>query len=264
MNTPPLLHQSFTPPFTRTGRSALVPPPPWHYAGWLLNVGFEFDPATAQGLVPAAAGRPVGQGCVHFADWQACTEGGEELLDPVLAQYRETIVVLELQRPDGSRCVYCPAIWVDQDISLLRGLLQGWPKKLGSTWLTRSLPIEHPAAAPLRAGTRLGATLAVKDRRLIEARATLTGAAGPALGFLALPTLGAVGWPDLRTPERLPTPHLVRPDIRNRIDGGWHEATAELNLLPHPKEEISELRGVRATAASAGWLGLTVAGAVDA
>jgi hypothetical protein len=64
----------------------------------------------------------------------------------VLAQYRETIVVLEIERPDASRCMYCPAIWVDQDISLVRGLLQGWPKKMGSTWLTRSLPLDHPAA----------------------------------------------------------------------------------------------------------------------
>lgn len=88
MNTPPWPHQSFTPPFTRSGRAALVPPPPWHYAGWLLNVAFEFDAASADGLVPPAAGRPVGAGCVHFADWQACTDDGHELLDPVLAQYR--------------------------------------------------------------------------------------------------------------------------------------------------------------------------------
>lgn len=263
MNTAPWPHQSFTPPFTRSGRAALVPPPPWHYAGWLLNVAFEFDAASAEGLVPPAAGRPVGAGCIHFADWQACTGDGHELLDPVLAQYRETIVVLEIERPDGSRCQYCPAIWVDQDTSLLRGLLQGWPKKLGSTWLTRSLPIVHPAAAPLRAGSRLGASLSVKDRRLIEARATLSGAPGQALGFLALPTLGAVGWPDLREPRRLPQATLVRPDIRGRISSGWHEARAELALLPHPHEEICGLGSLRATRASAGWAGLTVVGAAN-
>lgn len=121
-------HQGFTAPFTATGVSSLVPRPPWHYAGWLLNVSFDFDADRATPLVPPAAGRPLGQGCVHFADWQACTDG-HELLDPVLAQYRETIVVLAIERRDGSRCMYCPAIWVDQDISMMRGLLQGWPKK---------------------------------------------------------------------------------------------------------------------------------------
>ena len=106
-------HGSFTPPFTTSGRAALVAPPPWHYAGWLLNIEFHFEAPRAASLLPPAAGRSLGIGCVHFADWQACTDG-HELIDPVLAQYRETIVVLQVERPDGTRCVYCPSIWVDQ------------------------------------------------------------------------------------------------------------------------------------------------------
>lgn len=263
MNSPAWSHHSFTAPFTTTGRSALVPPPPWHYAGWLLNVAFRFDAGAAVPLVPPAVGQPVGAGCVHFADWQACTDG-HELLDPVLAQYRETIVVLEVERPDGSRCMYCPAIWVDQDISLLRGMLQGWPKKMGSTWLTRSLPLDHPAAAPMQAGSRLGASLAVKDRRVFDAQASLMGQPARPLGFLRLPTIGAVGWPDLRQPQRLPVPVFVKPDIGQRVDAGWHAATASLRLTPHPEEDIGLLGEVSAEDASAGWLGITVAGTHDA
>ncbi|MNQ41183.1 Acetoacetate decarboxylase (ADC) [compost metagenome] len=263
MNSTTWSHQSFTAPFTTTGRSSLVPRPPWHYAGWLLNVAFRFDASTAAPLVPPEAGKLVGTGCVHFADWQACTDG-HELLDPVLAQYRETIVVLEIERPDGSRSMYCPAIWVDQDISLLRGLLQGWPKKMGSTWLTRSLPLEHPAAAPMIAGSRLGASLAVKERRVFEAQATLTGQAGRPMGFLALPTIGAVGWPDLRKPQQLPDLVLVKPDIGQRIGSDWHQATASLRLTPHPEEDIGLLGDIQAEDASAGWVGLTVNGARDA
>ena len=263
MNATAWPHRSFTAPFTATGRSALVPPPPWHYAGWLLNVGFSFDPAAAAALVPPAAGRATGKGCVHFADWQATTDG-HELLDPVLSQYRETIVVLEIERHDGSRCMYCPAIWVDQDISLVRGLLQGWPKKMGSTWLTRSLPLDHPAAAPLRAQSRLGASLAVKDRRVLEAQATLTGQPGRPLGFLAQPTIGAVGWPDLRQPQQVPQITLVKSDIRGRVGGDWAGATATLRLWPHPSEDIGLLGELVAEEASAGWLGITVAGALDA
>ncbi len=263
MSTSAWTNRSFTAPFTSTGRAALVPPPPWHYAGWLLNVAFSFDAAAAAPLVPPAAGRPVGQGCAHFADWQACTDG-HELLDPVLAQYRETIVVLELERLDGSRCMYCPAIWVDQDISLMRGLLQGWPKKMGSIWLTRSLPLEHPAAAPLRAGSRFGASLTVKERRVFEARAELTGRPGRPLGFLAHPTVGAVGFPDLRQPGRMPEPMLVKPDIAGRVGGDWHEASATLRLTPHPHEDIGVLGELTVADASVGWVGITVNGARDA
>ena len=254
---------SFTPPYTVSGRSALVAPPPWHYAGWLLNIAFGFDAARGADLVPPVIGRTTGEGCVHFADWQATTDGSE-LLDPVQAQYRETIVVLEVERPDGSRCGFCPAIWVDQDVSMLRGLLQGWPKKMGSTWLTRSLPLDHPAAAPLRAGTRLGASLAVKDRRVIEAEARLSGEPGRPLGFLEAPTLGIAGLPDLREPARAPALQLLRADVVQPTASGWHAASATLRVFEHPREELSLLGELQAGDASAGWFGLTVVGARDA
>jgi hypothetical protein len=241
--------------------SSLVPAPPWHYAGWLLNV--EFACAGAAPFVPPELGSATGRGTVHFADWQATTDGSE-LLDPVLAQYRETIVVLELTRPDGSLANFCPLIWVDQDISLLRGQLQGWPKKMGSTWLTRSLPLDHPAAAPLRAGTRLGASLAVKDRRLAEARLELTGRPGEPLGFAARPTWGTVGWPDLTRPGEPPALRYLRPLVSGRTGGGWHEATAELTFHRTPREELADLGLRRALRASAGWMGITITGASEA
>lgn len=252
---------SYTAPFTASGRSAIVPPPPWHYAGWLMNVAFRCDTAQSAALLPPALGRLTGHGCIHFADWQATTDGSE-LVDPVYAQYRETIVIVEIERPDGNRLNFCPFIWVDQDISLVRGLLQGWPKKIGSTWMTRSLPIDHVAAAPLKAGSRLGASLAVKDRRLIEARLELTGKPGRPLGFLANKTVGTVGWPDLTQPGRSPDLSWVLPDIRGKVASDWHEADASLALLPHPREELSLLGELRPEAASVGWVGITVAGAV--
>jgi len=156
---------SFTAPFTKSGRSATVPSPPWHYAGWLMNVAISCDTSNSSAVVHPALGTLTGKGCIHFADWQATTDG-HELVDPVYAQYRETIVIVEIERPDGKLYNYCPFIWVDQDTSLIRGLLQGWPKKFGSTYLTRSLPIDHVAAAPLKTGSQLGATLTVKERRL--------------------------------------------------------------------------------------------------
>lgn len=259
----PTTPSGFSPPFTPRGLASLVAPPPWHYAGWLLNVEFECLPERAADFVPAAVGAATGRGAVHFAEWQATTDGSE-LLDPVLSQYRETIVLLEVTRPDGAAANFCPLIYVDQDVSMLRGLLQGWPKKMGSTWLTRALPLDHPAGAPLRAGTRLGATLAVKDRRLVEARLELTGRPGAALGFAARPTWGTVGWADLTRPGEAPTPRYLRPLVSGRVGGEWHEAEASLTFLETPREELHELGLRRALRASAGWLGITISGATEA
>ncbi|BDG10571.1 acetoacetate decarboxylase family protein [Anaeromyxobacter paludicola] len=255
--------RGLTPPFTPRGAASLVAPPPWHYAGWLLNVEFECDRDRAAAFVPRELGAATGRGTVHFADWQATTDGSE-LIDPILSQYRETIVLLELARPDGPAANFCPLIYVDQDVSMLRGLLQGWPKKFGSTWLTRSLPLDHPAAAPLRAGTRLGASLAVKDRRLVEARLELTGREGAPLGFLARPTYGTVGWADLTAPERPPELRYVRPAVTGAVSTGWSEARAELTFLPDAREELSDLGLIGATRASAGYAGVTITGATPA
>ena len=225
-----------------------------------MNVALRCDTANGPALVPAELGRLTGNGCIHFADWQATTDGNE-LVDPVYAQYRETIVIVEIERPDGNLFNFCPFIWVDQDISLVRGLLQGWPKKLGTTYLTRSLPIEHVAAAPLKAGTRLGATLSVKERRLVEATLTLTGKPGSPLGFLANRTIGTVGWPDLTHPQTGPELRWILPDIRDKVASAWHDAEATLKVLPHPVEELSLLGNLNAVGASVGWAGITVVGA---
>ena len=253
--------RSFTAPFTSSGRAAIVPPPPWHYAGWLMNVAIRCDTSNSVKLVQPALGHLTGKGCIHFADWQATTDG-HELVDPVYAQYRETIVIVEIERPDCKLYNYCPFIWVDQDISLIRGLLQGWPKKIGSTCLTRSLPIEHAAAAPLKAGTRMGATLTVKDRRLIEATLKLTGNVGRPYGFLANRTIGTIGWPDLAQPANYPELIWVLPNIQGKVTSDWHDAEATIHVLPHPVEELSLLGELKPDAASVGWAGITVVGAL--
>jgi hypothetical protein len=150
---------------------------------------------------------------------------------------------------------------VDQDISLIRGLLQGWPKKIGATWLTRSLPLDHPAAAPLKGGSRMGATLTVKERRLIEATLTLTGKKGLPYGFLANRTIGTVGWPDLTQPGKCPELRWMLPDIQGKVVSELHDAEAEINVLPHPFEELSLLGELSVEGASVGWAGITIVGA---
>jgi hypothetical protein len=252
----------FTVPFTPRGLAALVAPPPWHYAGWIVSVEFDCERDAAAAFVPPALGRATGTGAIHFAEWQATTDGWE-LLDPVQSQYRETIVVLAIERAGGAAANYCPFIYVDQDVSMLRGLLQGWPKKLGSTWLTRSLPLDHPAAAPLREGTRLGASLTVKDHRLVDARLELTGRAGEPLGFLARPTYGTVAWADLTRPGEAPRPRYLRSAVEGRAGAGWHEARAELAFHATPREELADLRLQRATRAIAGFFGMTITGAIE-
>jgi hypothetical protein len=253
--------RGFTPPYTPDGRSSLVPAPPWHYAGTVLSMACPTDPAAAARFLPQGFGRATGRIIAHVCEWQATTDGWE-LLDPVNAQYREFILLVEAER-EGVLVNFCPMIWVDQDISLIRGWLQGWPKKLGQVWMTRSYGLDHPAAAPLRAGTRMGASLTVKDRRLAEAAVTLDGGEGQALGFLAGPTYGLVGAPSIigePTPGAL---RLVLPGITGRVAGPMASGTAELRFFDAPRDELAALRPTGPAVAAIGNVAITVTGATD-
>lgn len=252
--------EGFTPPYTPSGRSALVPPPPWHYAGTVLSLAFAVDGEAAGRLLPAGFGRATGRACGHFCDWQATTDGSE-LLDPVYSQYKEFFVLVEAERADGALALYCPFIYVDQDISMARGWLQGWPKKLGQVWMTRSYDLDHPAAARRVAGARLGASLAVKDRRLAEAAVTLTGAEGRRLGFLALPTIGVVAQPSLVGGVTAGAMALVRAAVENSVAGPFSAGEAELRFLESPRDELSLLAPRGPAEASVGTFALTVTGA---
>ena len=162
-------------PRTRTGRSSLVPPPPWHYSGDFLVVEYRCDPEAARSFLPPEldAGEDLGRAAAIFVDWQSCSESGEELLDPVRAQYKEFFVVLAATYR-GEPVTRCPFMWVDKGMPLVRGLIQGFPKKPGSIWITR--PVSVGRAGPrLAPGGRFGASLSSSERRIAEATLTLTG-----------------------------------------------------------------------------------------
>jgi len=246
----------FTSPLTPEGRSSLAPAPPWHYAGWLFSIDYELDSGTAASFLPDGFGKATGRATVHFADWQA-TSDGSELLDPVYSQYRECFVLVEAERA-GAPVSFCPFIYVDQDVSLIRGWLQGLPKKLGSVWLTRSYPVDHLAGAPSRAGTKLGASLAVKDRRLAQAALTLTGGEGKHLGLLARPTYGLFGFPSIVGGAKPAEPQLVRMVADAKQFGPFYAAEAEVELYPSPRDELAMLAPKRVLEASAGYFAMTV------
>ncbi len=164
----------FLPPYTPDGASALVPEMPWHYSGTLLTVEYRTDVDRVRALLPADVDlAPEDPGAVAFiwADWQSCSADGRELLDPSRSQYLETFAVVRCSF-EGTTYSRCVLIWVTTDFAIGRGWFQGYPKKLGSIYVTRAM--NHGRAAPRVApGGTFGATLAAYDHRLATAKVTL-------------------------------------------------------------------------------------------
>jgi hypothetical protein len=250
----------FVAPYTPSGCSALIPSPPWHYAGQVFSLAFEVDADAVQCLLPEGFGRATGGAAAHFCEWQWTTDGSE-LLDPVYSQYKEFVALIEVERDEG-RAFYCPFIYVDQDLSLIRGHLQGMPKKFGSIWMTRIYDLDHPAAARVGAGCRIGATLAVKDRRLAEATIELSGAPSEPLGFLALPAYGLLGAPTLVGKPDAGPKRLVRTVVSAQVHGPAYAGRGSLQLLASPRDEISLIAPARVMAANVGTFAFTVSGAM--
>jgi acetoacetate decarboxylase len=229
-------------PRTATGRASLLPPPPWHYSGDLLTVEYRTDPARVAELLPAPL-RPApedpGAVALIWADWQSCGASGEELLDPVRAQYRECFAVVRCAfgAEIYSRCVY---IWVDSDFALVRGLHQGYPKKLGSIHQTRPHPYGR-AAPRIAAGGRFAGTLSAGGRRLAQAVVTLRGEA-PSSGFVNAHPMAHHRWmPSIvkGAPDALD--ELVRSGSASFEGGPAWQGDATLELFDSPTEELARL-----------------------
>jgi len=171
----------YTTPLSADGRASLTLAPPWHYSADFLVVEYIADPDAVTALLPRELepAEDPGAAAAVFADWQVCSDDGHELLDPVQGQYREFFIVVgcRFRGAPASRCVY---IWVDKDFAMLRGWVQGFPKKLGAIHMTRLFAVGR-ATPRLEAGAKFGATCTAGSREIARATVTLRciSASGP-------------------------------------------------------------------------------------
>jgi len=238
----------YTIPRTPGGQASLVPAPPWHYVGDFLVVDFWADPDTAVSVLPPGLDPhpDPGRCAAVFADWQSCSEGGDELLDPVRSHYREFYLVVNALL-DGEEVTTCPFIWVDQDFALARGWIQGFPKKLGEVWMTRTYQLACRAAPGIAAGSAFGGTCSARGHALARARVTLEApseagslhTAPSIVNVRHFPRLAAGHHDDPQVHE------LVRSRSRDRSVSEIWEGAAELELLAAPGEEHALLAPVK-------------------
>jgi acetoacetate decarboxylase len=238
----------YTVPRSPSGRSSLVPYPPWHYVGDFLVVEYWADPDAVRAVLPPGL-EPhpdTGRCAAIFADWQSFSEGGDELTDPSRSQYREFFLVVNALL-DGEEVTHCPYIWVDRDFALARGWLQGFPKKLGSVWITRRFGLDCAADPGLRPGAVYGGTCAAYDRRLAEGTVTLERVSedGPTHNGPPLVNVRHFARLEAGRHDEPAVNELVRARSRDRAISQIWEGSATLRLFEAPHEEHAALAPVR-------------------
>jgi len=251
----------FFAPRSPQGRASIIPAPPWYYSGDVLTLEYRAAPGAVDAWLPTGV-EPADDDpdavAVVFADWQSCSGDGGELLDPVRSQYKECFVVVRC-RYRGQTYSRCVLIWVDKDFALARGWFQGYPKKLGSIWMTRPAAVGR-AGPRLEPGGSFGATLAANDRRLIDSRFTIERGSDTG-GFVnALPMLHSRWMPSIDATGSDVLDEIVTLRSRDVELGPVFTGSFELELHDAPGEELSSLAPIEPIAGYWRQVGATFTG----
>ena len=240
--------KGYTVPLSPLGKANLVAAPPWHYSGDVIALEYWADPAAANATLPPGLSpdpKSAGHILALFVDWQF-TAQDDEYLDPARYQYREFYFLVDAMYKDQP-VAWTPYMYVDNDSAMARGHAQGYPKRLGTVFQTRSHAAPSPAAAPIAAGTKFGASLSVHGQRLAEGRLTLKEAIAKPPAALLRPTVNRRWFPRL-TAGRHDDPAVnelvmaVTDDLQ--VVGPWM-GDAELKLPEARGEELHALAPVR-------------------
>jgi acetoacetate decarboxylase len=249
-------------PLSPNGRAALVPPPPWHFSGTAIGVDFRADPRAVAAVLPNGF-QPEGDGAATFVfvEWSSSADADPRLMaDPAKGQYREAYVAVHA-RLDGARVGRVPYIWVDSDLSLARGHIQGFPKKAGVIAVSNAVRIGK-GGPRLEPGARFSAHVSSLGRRLAAGVVELEAEA-PA-GFvpraMRLPL-----WHTRLVPDLAGGPPLVHDLARNLISDFamcdvW-TGSAQLQLGTSDFEELDALRPREVSGGFRGSIAFTITGA---
>src|SRR5436190_8494110 len=235
-----MILQGWTLPQSSTGRSSIVAPPPWHYSGEIIAVDFTAPVDAVASLLPSGMQpSPDGACSVVFADWCSASDHDERVLaDPAIGQYREAYVVLHAVRGD-KKVGRVPFIWVDSELSMLRGQIQGFPKKLGQIAMTRPVALGKGGVRK-DVGSRFVAHATSHGRRVLSARVGVEITTDRIPRAMTLPLVHTRLFPSVDKPE--PAVHELQfGTIANFECGTVFAGPGQLELGKTEYEELDQL-----------------------
>ena len=257
------MYKQYATPLSPRGLSSVAPPPPWHYSGDFLAIEFWADPVAAGAVLPkglSADPASPGHASAMFIDWQF-TGQNDEYLDPARYQYREFFILVDALY-DGKPVTYCPYIFVDNDSAMMRGLIQGFPKRLAQVHQTRTFSAPSAAAAQVAPGARFGASASAAGQCLVRAEVKLDSPVNDpsTLGIAGRPVVNLRYFPRLAAGqhENPAVNELVMSVMDNaKITDVWG-GEGKLSFPFAEGEEITDLQPARVGAGFRGSMSYTV------
>lgn len=253
--------KGYTVPLTPGGSSSLVEPPPWYYGGEVMQVLFRADVRKVRELIPPPLemGPEPGKGIVWFVEWVSVSESNPDLafINPERAVYRECLVMVQCSYR-GVPGYMVPYIWVDNDFTLMRGIVQGFPKKLGRIYRTKLYNL-NPRLGGKRPGAKVKGICEAHGERLVEGSLVFQREAAsselPAVRFYLMRH-----FPDLENPSEPAVHELVISTIKDYQAADIWYGTADLKFFSSAVEEVSALAPVEVLGGFSCEMGLTITG----
>ena len=143
-------------PFT-LGSSSAVEKGPWHYGADYVAVYFQGEPKSLARLLPPSFIVGDGTSMAYVCEIISVGEGGGDMVAsrPDRTLYQEAAVGIGC-RHGGKKGIFYPVMWVTTEWSLLRGLLNGYQKRLADRISMTKLHPLNPGLKPIAPGARFG------------------------------------------------------------------------------------------------------------
>ena len=169
-------------PLTPEGRSSIVGNFPWHYGTEYLNILYRVDPDEVRKWLPDGVelGDHPDLAYAAFSKWWSVWEEDKDLpsVNPERTQYKEAAIWVGCSY-NGLQAQMCLPIWVDNDFSMARGWMMGFPKKLGQISITDYNDC-NPGMPKLGPGVKITGIVSSHLERLMKGTLTIEKQVTPA------------------------------------------------------------------------------------
>ncbi len=139
------------------GLTSAVEKGPWHYGADYISVYFKGDPSHLSELLPPFFRIDDGGCLAYVCEIISVADSSVDLVSsqPDRTVYREAAVGVKC-RFGGRQGIFYPVMWVTTEWSLLRGILNGYQKRLADNISLTKLHPLNPGLKPVSPGTRFG------------------------------------------------------------------------------------------------------------
>ncbi len=139
------------------GPTSAIEPGPWHYGADYVAVYFKGDPASLAKLLPAPFKVSDGSCIAYVCEIVSVGDSNPAMVSsrPDRTLYHEAAVGVKC-RFGETQGVFYPVMWVTTEWSMLRGILNGYQKRLADRISLTKLHPLNPGLKPVSPGVEFG------------------------------------------------------------------------------------------------------------